>query len=137
MTYFFFYGIFKQDGRYSAIFHGCEQLGPATAPGFVLLRHAAPAAMVPGKAYDGGVSVAKGTVTAVPDERLDELLEYFDRVESNGSSYIRVKIEAELEDGKVVEAYAYLWMEYYSKHENEILSDGNWGGFRGFRHGEI
>jgi len=139
MTYFFFYGIFKQTGcRHAAIFHGCKQLGPAKAPGFVLLRHTGPAAMVPGKTYEHEDATAKGTVTGVPDERLDELLEFLDRAESNGRSYIRVKIEAELEDGKVVEAYAYLWMDFYNLAQGgEILSDGNWSGFRGFRHDRI
>jgi len=134
MTYFFFYGIFKQTRRQSPIFHGCEQLGPASAPGFVLLRHCGPAAMVPGRTFECDDTTAKGTVTGVPDERLDELLEYLDRAESNGCSYIRVKIEARLENGKTVEAYAYLWMDFYSLTESEILSDGNWGGFRGFKH---
>jgi cation transport regulator ChaC len=136
MTYFFFYGIFKHGGFYAHQFVGCEQLGPAKAPGFVILRNTGPAAMAPGKAYGCDDTVAKGTVTGVPDDQLADMLEFLDKVESNGNSYIRVKIEVELDSGRVVEAYAYLWMEYYSQlQSDEISPNGSWyNGFKGFRH---
>lgn len=135
MTYFFFYGIFKSGGYYARKFVGCDQLGPAKAPGFVILRNTGPAAMIPGKSYDEN-TVAKGTIMAVPDDQLADTLEFLDKVESNGRGYIRVKIEAELDSGRIVEAYAYLWMDYYCQlQSDEISLNGNWyGGFTGFRH---
>ena len=135
MTYFFFYGIFKHGGYYARKFVGCEQLGPAKAPGFVILRNTGPAAMVPGKSYSSDDTVAKGTVTGVLDDQLADMLEFLDKVESNGRGYIRVKIEAELDSGRIVEAYTYLWMDYYSMQSDEISRTGKWcGGFTGFRH---
>jgi len=104
MTYFFFYGIFKGRPDFGFL-TGCKYIGEATAPGFVLLEHTGPAAMVPGrKAWsvrdrDGDESVAKGTVIGVPDELLPEVMHRLDRTESNGRTYIRAMIEAKLETG--------------------------------------
>jgi len=127
MTYFFFYGIFKDRGKHSHLFDGCEQLGWAKAPGFVILGHRGPAALIPGSSYSHPDAVAKGTVCGIPDELLPRLLEFLDRAESNGRSYIRVKIEVVLDDGTRLEAYAYLWMEHFSHSTNhEILTSGSW-----------
>lgn len=126
MTYFFFYGIFKDRGKHSHLFDGCEQLGPAEAPGFVILGHVGPAAMIPGSSHMHPDAVAKGTVCGIPDELLPELLEFLDRAESNGRSYIRVMIEVLL-PYKRMEAYTYLWMEHFSHSTNdEILTSGSW-----------
>ena len=127
MTYLFVYGIFKQRGAGSYMLMGeCEFLDTATAPGFVLLDHNGPAAMVPGNyCFRDTDRVAKGEVITVPDEQRKKVLHQLDRVEANGQSYIRVKIEAILDGSRRrVEAYAYLWMEYYA--ENKILKDGTW-----------
>lgn len=128
MTYLFVYGIFKRGGAGNhMLLKECEYLAPATAPGFVLLNHTGPAAMVPGTGYRmtrDDIAV-KGDLLGIPDELREEVFETLDRVEANGRSYIRAKIEVVPEDGPRVEAYAYLWMEYYSPED--IVEDGCWG----------
>ena len=125
MTNFFFYGIFKRHGvAEHMLLRDCTYLGSATAPGFVILDHNGPAAMVPGSTWRGTNNVAKGDIVAVPDEHFEAILKRLDRVESNGNAYIRVKIEAIMDDGERVEAYTYLWIEHY--REGEVLEDGNW-----------
>jgi len=133
MTYLFVYGIFKRGDPFGGgtgshlLTQDCEFIGPATAPGFLILDHAGAAAMVPGSNYQANAKnyVAKGEVLSISDEHLDRTLEMLDRVESNGQSYIRAKIEVVLEDGRRVEAYAYLYMIYYAK--DEFIPDGSWG----------
>jgi len=124
----FVYGIFKgADKRYSYLFQDCKFLGPATAPGFVLLDHVGPAAMVPGEIFSSvgaDNTIAKGEVIEVPDARVDEVLGSLDRIESNGRAYIRAKINVHLDAGRQIEAYAYLWIEHYSAEE--VIADGSW-----------
>jgi len=124
MTNFFFYGIFKQYGVADHLLQDCTYVGSATAPGFVILDHNGPAAMVPGSTWPSINNVAKGDVVAVPDEHFADILRRLDRVESNGKNYIRVKIEVIMDGGEQVEAYTYLWIEHYQ--EKEVLEDGNW-----------
>ena len=124
--YLFVYGIFKGGGqRYSSLFKGCQYIGTATAPGFVLLDHVGPAAMVPGQTLRVTDTVAKGEVIEVPDARVDEILDSLDRIETNGRAYIRAKINVHLDECTVqVEAYAYLWIEYYNAED--LVTDGSW-----------
>lgn len=124
MIHLFVYGIFK-GGYFSDLFPDCKFLGPATAPGFVLLDHVGPAAMVPGQTIlDVDDTVAKGEVIEVPDARVDEVLASLDRIETNGRAYIRAKINVHMSDGQQVEAYAYLWIEY--RAPDFLIADGSW-----------
>lgn len=132
MTYLFVYGIFKRGGAGShMLLEECEYLGPATAPGFVLLDHSGPAAMVPGTSYRMSRDdiAVKGDLISVPDEQREKVFKILDRVESNGLGYIRAKIEVIPEGKSRVEAYAYLFMEYYPS--GDIIEDGIWSR-RGF-----
>lgn len=130
MTYFFFYGIFRGN-THNNPFAGCNYLGPAKAPGFVITRSNGAASMVPGRIFTTSENaVAKGTIRAVHDDLLPRILQHLDRCEGNGHFYIRAKIEVILEDGQIIEAYAYLSMADYDI--TQVEPDGHWRGYNGY-----
>lgn len=130
MPYLFVYGIFKPSSRqqFSSFLDGCECLGSATVPGFVLLRTGACAAMVPGRTMAWSAPTdptVKGELIEVPEAEWPRIRGGLDTIESNGQNYIRVKVDAVLDrDSETYEAYAYLWIQSYAG--DEVIPDGNW-----------
>jgi gamma-glutamylcyclotransferase (GGCT)/AIG2-like uncharacterized protein YtfP len=82
--------------------------------------------MIPGRAHGRNYlgADAMGEIYSTADEDVPTLLRHLDRLESEGTLYIRVKMDILLERGEPIECVTYLYMTPINP--NRIFPDGNW-----------
>ena len=126
MNYVFVYGTLKRGEQNHVLLTGSEFVDVGYVRGCVLFDLGGCPAMMPGgnRQTDEVTHIAKGEIYAVPDEVFNDTLARLDRLESEGSLYLRVKLIVRTRTGGSCECITYLFIP--PLRDNHPVVDGGW-----------
>jgi gamma-glutamylcyclotransferase (GGCT)/AIG2-like uncharacterized protein YtfP len=126
MNYVFVYGTLKRGEQNHVLLRGSEFVDVGYVRGCVLFDLGGCPAMMPGgnRQIDEVTHSAKGEIYEVPDEVFNDTLARLDRLESEGSLYLRVKLIVRTRTGGSCECLTYLFIP--SLQGNQRVVNGGW-----------
>jgi len=125
VTHIFVYGTLKRREHNHSLLDGCKFVGLGTAMCFVLVNLGGCPGLVPGRADGSNNFTAYGEIYSVSEDKLPYLLKTLDRLEHNGTMYIRVKIPVLcVRTGRTIECVTYLFLPHFNP--SQLVTGGNW-----------
>jgi gamma-glutamylcyclotransferase (GGCT)/AIG2-like uncharacterized protein YtfP len=125
MNYIFVYGTLKRGESNHRLLDGASFVDVGYVRGCILFDLGGCPAMMPGGSRSGDAShSAKGEIYEVSDEDLPDMLRRLDTLESEGSLYVRAKLNVRAQSGAQCECITYLFIP--SLQLDERVVNGGW-----------
>lgn len=138
MNYIFVYGTLKRGEQNHQLISGAKFVDVGYVQGCVLFDLGGCPAMMPGgsRQVDTVTYVAKGEVYSVPDAEWSGTLARLDKLEREGSLYLRVKLNVCTKTSGDYECVTYIFIPSLQRDERVVLN-GWWSGRDVWDHVEV